>query len=236
MSEPYLNILYGYYYVLDALLSEFFTLLMWEVIKISLSILAFIRPVGLHTMKPSANQDIDIEEYSDRALQKFCFRKTIINNTSVLYHTVTLEQLGCNGNVLTAINSIGDNYVQWPNFFERQQISSRIEQSSGFKGCVGFLDGTKVVLKYNSSLDRLVTDSTVYKSTPLFNDANKFFSKNEYLLADCSYQLTPTTIIPYKQPQASISKNAFFDKILAKEHIKINHVNRILKGRFGCLN
>ncbi|CAG8824206.1 17292_t:CDS:1, partial [Dentiscutata erythropus] len=90
---------------------------------------------------------------------------------------VTLERLGCNGNgasvgrfarqwglgigtvikytkrVITAINSIGDNYVQWPNSFERQQISNRIEQSSGFKGCVGFLDGTDVVLEYKPSID-----------------------------------------------------------------------------------
>ncbi|CAG8829464.1 22800_t:CDS:1, partial [Gigaspora rosea] len=70
---------------------------------------------------------------------------------------VTLESLGCNENgasvgrfarqwslgigtvikytehVITAINSIGNNYVYWPNSLECQQISKRMELSSGFK-------------------------------------------------------------------------------------------------------
>ncbi|CAG8615182.1 17831_t:CDS:2 [Cetraspora pellucida] len=206
---------------------------------------------------------------------------------------IALERLGCNGNgasvgrfarqwglgistvvkytkhIITAINSIGNNYVQWPNSLEKQQISDRIEQSSGFKGCIGYLDGTDVVLEYKPSEDGeiyynrkkryaltvqlvcddlkyirfanfgwlgSVTDSTAYKSTPLFNEVNKFFSQNEYLLADCGYQLTSTTITPYKQPQASISKNTFFNEMLAKERVKIEHVNGIWKGRFECLN
>ncbi|CAG8823169.1 10464_t:CDS:1, partial [Dentiscutata erythropus] len=97
-------------------------------------------------------------------------------------------------------------------------------------------DDLKYIRFANFGWPGSVTDSTAYKSTPLFNNANKFFSKDEYLLADCGYQLTPTTIIPYKQPQASISENTFFNEILAKERVKIEHVNGILKGRFGCLN
>ncbi|CAG8845897.1 18696_t:CDS:1, partial [Gigaspora margarita] len=81
-----------------------------------------------------------------------------------------------------------------------------------------------------------VTNSTAYKSTPLYQEPTKFFSKYEYVLVDCSYQLTPTTIIPYKQPQANIYANAIFYKMLAKERIRIEHINGILKERFGCLN
>ncbi|CAG8781685.1 786_t:CDS:2, partial [Dentiscutata erythropus] len=138
----------------------------------------------------------------------------------------------CNGNGA----SVGRFARQWglgigtPNSLERQQISDRIEQSSGFKGCIGYLDGTDVVLEYKPSEDGSVTDSTAYKSTPLFNKVDKFFSQNEYLLADCGYQLTPTTITSYKQPQASISKNTFFNEMLAKERVKIEHVNGIWKG------
>ncbi|CAG8831673.1 12611_t:CDS:1, partial [Gigaspora rosea] len=43
----------------------------------------------------------------------------------------------------------------------------------------------------------------------------------EYLLADCSYQLTSTTIVPYRQPYTSIPENAIFE-----------HVNGIWKRRF----
>ncbi|CAG8833351.1 26570_t:CDS:2, partial [Racocetra persica] len=166
---------------------------------------------------------------------------------------VTLEQMGCNGNgasverfarqwglgistvveytkrIVIAINSIGNAYVQWPDSVEWQQISSGIEQLSGFKGCIGFLDRTDVVLEYKLFKDGSVTDSTAYKSTPLYQEPNKFFNKYEYLLADCGYQLTPTTIIPYKQPQANIYMNAIFNEIFAKERVRIEHVNGIWK-------
>ncbi|CAG8738653.1 8937_t:CDS:2, partial [Racocetra persica] len=173
---------------------------------------------------------------------------------------VTLERLGCNENsasigrfarqwglgigtvveytkrVITAINSIGNDYVQWPNFIERQQISERMEISSGFKGCIGFLDGTDVILEYKPSKDgetyyRSVTDSTAYKSTPLFQNTQNFFKEGEYLLADCGYQLTSTTIIPYRQPYANIPENAVFNELLAKERVRIEHVNGICERK-----
>ncbi|CAG8647535.1 29966_t:CDS:2, partial [Racocetra persica] len=128
--------------------------------------------------------------------------------------------------IVTAINSIGNTYVQWPDSIEQQQISSRIEQLSGFKSCIGFLDRTDIVLEYKLFKDRSVTDSTAYKSTPLYQDLDKFFSKYEYLLADCGYQLTLTTIIPYKQLQANIYRNTVFNEMLAKEHKEnINEIN-----------
>ncbi|CAG8453121.1 8143_t:CDS:2 [Gigaspora rosea] len=64
---------------------------------------------------------------------------------------VILERLGCNGNGASVGRfarqcglGIGA-VVQWPNSFERQQISNQIKQSSGFKGCVEVLDSTDVV-------------------------------------------------------------------------------------------
>ncbi|CAG8572303.1 13058_t:CDS:2, partial [Cetraspora pellucida] len=137
---------------------------------------------------------------------------------------------------ITAINLIGNKYVQWSDSVERQQISNQMEQLSGFKRCVGFLDGTDVVLEYKLLIDGSVTDSRAYKSTSLFCETQKFFNKNEYLLADCGYPLTSTIIISYKQPQSNISENSFFNTMLSKKHVRIEHVNGIWKGRFGCLN
>jgi hypothetical protein len=48
--------------------------------------------------------------------------------------------------------------------------------------------------------------------------------------------LTEHTIIPYKQPAASIRENGDFNELLAKQRVKIEHVNGILKGRFSSLN
>ncbi|CAG8747492.1 12901_t:CDS:1, partial [Dentiscutata erythropus] len=55
--------------------------------------------------------------------------------------------------IVTAINSIRNTYIQWPDSIERQQISSRIEHLSGFKGCVGFLNKTDFVLEYKPLKD-----------------------------------------------------------------------------------
>lgn len=81
-----------------------------------------------------------------------------------------------------------------------------------------------------------VTDSIAYKSTPLFQNTQHFFNNGEYLLADCRYQLTSTTIVPYRQPYTSIPENAIFNELLAKERVRIEHVNGIWKRIFGCLN
>ncbi|CAG8452386.1 10226_t:CDS:2 [Gigaspora rosea] len=114
-----------------------------------------------------------------------------------------------------------------------------MELSSGFKGCIGFLDGTHVILGYKPTIDgetyynrktnsltiQLICDrydSTAYKSTPLFQNVQKFFNEGEYLLADCGYQLTSTTIVPYKQPYASILEMQSLMNYLLESELELN--------------
>ncbi|CAG8458587.1 15208_t:CDS:2 [Cetraspora pellucida] len=105
-----------------------------------------------------------------------------------------------------------------------------MELLSGFKGCIGFLDGTDVILEYKPTKNGetyYITDSIAYKSTSLFQNTQHFFNNEEYLLADCGYQLTLTTIVLYRHPYSSILENAIFNELLAKECVRIKHVNEI---------
>ncbi|POM59022.1 Hypothetical protein PHPALM_36248 [Phytophthora palmivora] len=79
---------------------------------------------------------------------------------------VTLYRLGCDGNgasigklarhfrcaegtielftdrCITALIALEADVVSWPDAYEREEISARIEELSGFRQCIGFVDGT----------------------------------------------------------------------------------------------
>ncbi|CAG8637860.1 3217_t:CDS:2, partial [Gigaspora rosea] len=61
---------------------------------------------------------------------------------------VMLEHLGCNGNGAF----VGRFARQW-GLGIGTVVDNKIEQLSGFKSCVGFLDGTDVVLEYKPLKD-----------------------------------------------------------------------------------
>jgi len=54
--------------------------------------------------------------------------------------------------VVTALNDLSGRYVRWPSPGERRR-SSRHMASLGFRGCVGFIDGTTIPLAQNPGKD-----------------------------------------------------------------------------------
>jgi hypothetical protein len=52
--------------------------------------------------------------------------------------------------VLTAILSLHDEFIRWPNREEKAAMEQRICAASRgvFSGCVGFIDGTLITLQY----------------------------------------------------------------------------------------
>ena len=90
---------------------------------------------------------------------------------------VTFERLGCHGNaasvgriarslgigngtvtlycnrVINALNSLTKDYIYWPRETERDQIASRIEAEYGVPDCVGYVDGTDVILNEKPHID-----------------------------------------------------------------------------------
>jgi hypothetical protein len=49
---------------------------------------------------------------------------------------------------MTAVRSLRDSAIKWPDKEERQEISKRIQQDSFFPNCVGFIDGTLFPLAF----------------------------------------------------------------------------------------
>ncbi|KAG2216781.1 hypothetical protein INT45_009668 [Circinella minor] len=48
--------------------------------------------------------------------------------------------------VITALNDLSPKYIKWPDEAEHIQIASCIQESYNFPSCVGFIDGTHMVL------------------------------------------------------------------------------------------
>ncbi|KAG2214626.1 hypothetical protein INT45_003978 [Circinella minor] len=48
--------------------------------------------------------------------------------------------------VITALDDLSPKYIKWPDEAERRQIASCIQESYNFPSCVGFIDGTHMVL------------------------------------------------------------------------------------------
>lgn len=140
--------------------------------------------------------------------------------------------------------------------------------SSGFSGCIGFLDGTDVVLNYRPTIDGetyfnrkkryafnvqlicddknvirwatigwpgSVNDSTIYKTMPQYLTPAQYFEPSQYLLTDSCYESGIHTLPPYKAPAAAIPRNELFNELLARERVRIEHVNGVLKERFSSL-
>ena len=55
--------------------------------------------------------------------------------------------------VFKAILNLEEEYVRWPNARKRRRISERIKLKHGFSNCVGFLDGTPIVLFQKPGVD-----------------------------------------------------------------------------------
>lgn len=55
--------------------------------------------------------------------------------------------------IIEAIVVLFDQFVTWPNHIERESISTRIEALCGFPDCLGFLDGTDIVLEQKPAID-----------------------------------------------------------------------------------
>ncbi|POW18213.1 hypothetical protein PSHT_06054 [Puccinia striiformis] len=67
----------------------------------------------------------------------------ISEGTVILYCSRTIE----------AILSLERKYVTWPDVRERQGIASRISSTTGFRKCVGFIDGNLFPLHEKPSID-----------------------------------------------------------------------------------
>ena len=80
-----------------------------------------------------------------------------------------------------------------------------------------------------------VYDSTVLHQSPLALQPENFFLSGQFLLADAGYASTNWCVTPYRNPAAQLPINQMFNELFSSARCRIEHVNGVLKNRFGSL-
>jgi hypothetical protein len=80
-----------------------------------------------------------------------------------------------------------------------------------------------------------VFDSVVFESSDICRNPEKYFSRDQYLLADAGYAGKWFICVPYKSPEGDLPHNKLFNELFSRARVSIEHVNGILKGRFSSL-
>ena len=80
-----------------------------------------------------------------------------------------------------------------------------------------------------------VFDNTVFEQARISRHPDQYFSPGEFLLADSGYALKLFCMVPYRQPYSNYPHNQIFNELFSSARVKIEHVNGILKGRWGSL-
>ncbi|KAJ3130630.1 hypothetical protein HK101_005009 [Irineochytrium annulatum] len=116
--------------------------------------------------------------------------------------------------VFTAILSLMDEQLKWPDAEERKEIAARIEEVSGFPGCVGFPDGTLFPLcakpplcgeeyycrKGFYAFNGLVICDDQARIRYVYAEYRGSLSNGEYLLGDSAYTPHVNIIPAFKKP------------------------------------
>lgn len=78
-------------------------------------------------------------------------------------------------------------------------------------------------------------DARVYANSKLAHRPASYFSRDEYLLADSGYKLTPAIITPFRKSATRDRRVRDFNLHLAQARINVEHTIGMLKGRFQSL-
>jgi DDE superfamily endonuclease len=80
-------------------------------------------------------------------------------------------------------------------------------------------------------------DNRVFRNSVLYHDNARFFSNNQYLLADTAYTNTTFMVSTYKKPNGGSLNNIeeLFNTALARPRVLSEHCIGVWKGRFPFL-
>ena len=174
----------------------------------------------------------------------------------------------CTNRVIDAIMDLAPEYLRWYTSAEKEEMKRRIQLDKGFPNCLGFLDGTAMILDLKPGIDHesyynrksryglsaqvvsdldgrirflfvgypaSVHDSRCVSYSELVRDPLKFFSGNEYILADSAYSLSDTIITSFKQPLAGMAPYSTFNYMHSSARVLVEHCIGRLKSRFQSL-
>lgn len=82
-----------------------------------------------------------------------------------------------------------------------------------------------------------VHDSRAFGVLDLSRNPQAYFGRNQYLIGDSAYKVTPRLIAPYKKPRGGIltQDKKDFNRSLSSLRVRVEHTIGILKARFASL-
>jgi len=96
-------------------------------------------------------------------------------------------------------------------------------------------DDRKLIRSYLMGWPGSVYDSTVFDEHLVCKHPERYFSLGQYLLADAGYTGRWYICVPFRHPAAAVPENQVFNELFSQQRCIIEHVNGILKNRFGSL-
>ncbi|OAD74541.1 hypothetical protein PHYBLDRAFT_144978 [Phycomyces blakesleeanus NRRL 1555(-)] len=145
--------------------------------------------------------------------------------------------------------SMEEDFIFWSLEFEKQTIMKENEKPLGFPNLIGFLDGLYcgnilADCDHNRKIRYLSTgyfgssrDMRAIIKSSLRTNSERYFSKEQYVLADSRYKATNYVVPVCKKPrnQPMHKSNEKFNVYIAMMHVKIEYAFGILKERFYSL-
>lgn len=98
-------------------------------------------------------------------------------------------------------------------------------------------DMNKKVRQFLGVVYGSVHDSTVFKSTRMYQTPRVFLNDLEYIIEDSAYPLSPFCVVPYKSNSRSapLEERTAFNKTLSKYRVRVEHCIGEIKKRFPSL-
>ena len=101
-----------------------------------------------------------------------------------------------------------------------------------------FSDIDRLIRYYVSGWAGCAHDNRIWKNCKLFRESSTYFSPQEYIIGDSAFDNGPHVVTTYRTPTGGTIEGSkkYFNDMLSSPRVISEHVNGILKGRWGWLN
>ncbi|OXG26864.1 hypothetical protein J008_02966 [Cryptococcus neoformans] len=143
-----------------------------------------------------------------------------------------------------------EQYIFWPSGVERAVLARELYAQYGIPSCIGFIDGTDIVLRQAPSIGcekahtvHSYKEEYGYKLmavmaqdlSDLHRNPHRFFSPKEYVLGDAGVKSSDTVLPLFKRErrtQVTVGPKAYFNHKCAKARVMIAQAFGTLKNRW----
>lgn len=101
--------------------------------------------------------------------------------------------------------------------------------------CQLYCDDRKLIRYYQLGWPGTVYDANVFSKSRIAMYPHRYLSECQFIIGDAGYALMWFFCTPFRHPAAALPMNFVFNTLFSSARCMIEHVNGILKNRFGSL-